>query len=138
MAAYLGFKVAEYQSDREPGPQNLKALEQFVIDPALATVTDFLTSLQIGGLGYRGNPPQARVRTVSINLRSKPYPTVRLMDCPTVSLEWRPYVLSTMKPAALVPNKVRPPYASTVEVVKLDGGWRVRTTTTDNTKTCTP
>ena len=137
LAAYTAFTGATDEAQRTPSRVS-KQLEQYAIDPALGTARGVLTQFQVSNIEWHGTPPASRTRVVRSNPTAQPYPTVTLIDCPTVSSTWRPYSTKTGKPVTTVKPKVAPPWATTATIALYKGKWAVQFEKTDMTRTCTP
>lgn len=136
--AYVRYAVETYNAERTPATDHSGQLSTLAIDPALGTFQGLLTQLQIAGIANRGEPPTSRVKIRKVDLTAKPYPTVTVVDCPTVSPTWMAYDIKTGKPVKVVANPVGPPYAITGTVVRYKAKWVVYRTTVDGKRTCTP
>jgi hypothetical protein len=137
LAAYSAFTNAVNQAQRKPGRVS-KALALHAIDPALGTARGVLTQFQVSNIEWHGTPPASRTRVLSAKPAATPYPTVTIVDCPTVSTTWRPFNSKTGKPVKTVKPKVAPPWATTATVALYKGKWMVQTEKTDMTRTCAP
>ena len=138
-AAYLSFVKSSDAAERSPARRaGSRSLANYAIDPALGTAQSQLIDFGVHGIEWRGTPPSSRTRVTTVDYGAQPYPTVSLVDCPTVSDTWRPYAVSTGKPLKLVTPKVAPPWATAVTVVLYKSRWMVRTANTDMTRTCQP
>ena len=137
LAAYTAFTNATNEAQRTPSRVS-KQLAQYAIDPALGTARGVLTQFQVSNIEWHGTPPASRTRVVRNNPTAQPYPTVTLIDCPTLSSTWRPYNTKTGKPVKTVTPKVAPPWATTATIALYKGKWMVQIEKTDMTRTCTP
>ena len=137
LAAYTAFTNATNEAQRTPSRVS-KQLAQYAIDPALGTARGVLTQFQVSNIEWHGTPPSSRTRVVKNNPTAQPYPTVTVVDCPTVSNTWRPFNTKTGKPVKTVQPKVAPPWATTATIAFYKGKWMVQIEKTDMTRTCTP
>lgn len=137
-SAYLKYTAATYQAERSPQKDHNAELTTLAVDPALGTFQGLLTQLQIAGIANRGTPPTSRVKVTKTDLSARPYPTVTVVDCPTVSPSWIAYDVKTGKPVTVVPNPVKPPYAVSASVIQYKGKWVVYSTKADRNHTCVP
>jgi hypothetical protein len=138
VAAYNRWAKATYEAERSPGKNHNQQLSALAVDPALGTFQGFLSQLQIAGIANRGTSPRPRAKAIAGDLSAQPYPTVTVVDCPTVSASWKPYNVQTGKPVKVVPNPVKPPYAVTAKVIKFKDKWVVDQTKADRNHTCSP
>jgi hypothetical protein len=137
-SAYGKYTEATYDAERSPQRDHNAVLTSLAIDPALGTFQGLLTKLQLAGIANRGTPPRSRVKVTKTDLNAKPWPTVTIVDCPTVSSSWVAYDVKTGKPVKVVPNPVNPPYAVTATVIRYKGTWVVYRTKADRNHTCVP
>ena len=137
-AAYLTYTAATYEAERTPEQDHNAELTSLAVDPALGTFQGLLTQLQVAGIANQGTPPTPRPKVTKTDLSAQPYPTVTIVDCPTVSPTWLAYDVTTGQPVTVVPNPVQPPYAVTASVIQYKGKWVVSSTSADRNHTCAP
>lgn len=136
--AYLAFVAASFNAERKPTDQSrIAAIKAHAVDPALVQEGEDLFQYRQSHIEWRGTPPSSRVSLGSVNF-SGTYPTVTLVDCPTVSKTWRPYDTRTGKPLKLVPPKVAPPWPTNAKIIYYRGNWMVQTAKADMSRTCKP
>ena len=108
------------------------------VDPALGQLENDLLTFASAGIAYRGTPPTSRTKVTKIEMQANPWPTVTVMDCPTVAPSWKPVYVKSGKPATLAPASAKPPYAVTAAVIYYKNRWAVYRTTVDRKHTCAP
>jgi hypothetical protein len=110
------------------------------VDPQQERDGAMLLQYSINHLIWRGTPPAPRATVAQMRLAAKPYPTVVVRDCPTVSTTWEPYDTShhTVVPVQYPKGSARPPFGITASVVKYKSRWRVEKVTTLMRTTCVP
>jgi hypothetical protein len=138
-AAYLAFINASHAAERNPANGNLlNAVRAAAVDPALAVEGEHLFGYRTSGIAWSGQPPVSRLTVEKISDGAAP--AVTLVDCPTLSPSWQPYLLSTHKPVPVTfpPGSAKPPHATTARVIYYKSRWMVQSTTTEVKATCTP
>jgi hypothetical protein len=138
LTAYLAYIAATYLAERSPSKSHTRQLSAHAVDPALGTIEGLLTQLQIAGIANRGTPPKSRVKIIKVDPLATPWPTVTLLDCPTVASSSEAYYIKSGRPVEVLPNKNKPPYAVTATVIQYKGRWVVYKTIADRTHTCAP
>lgn len=139
MTAYGRFTAASNTAERVPDKKsNGNALSGYSIDPALGGEQSDLINYTVNHIDWRGTPPRSRSKVTVSNFNATPYPTVTIVDCPTISKTWRPYNSQTGQPLKLVTPNVAPPWATTATVVHYKTRWVVQSRRVDMTRTCKP
>lgn len=110
---------------------------KFSFDPARANQLTYVAQLVQSGVAWKGSHPTPRLSVTAIDLEASPYPTVTLRNCPTPAPTWQAYYLATGKPVPGNPSAVPLPYEITVQMIKYQGQWGVKSLTSDSSKTCT-
>ena len=130
--------AASFTAERKPTDlSRIASIKAHAVDPALAQEGENLFQDRQSHIEWRGTPPSSRVRVTSVAANGT-YPTVTLVDCPTVSKTWRPYDARTGKPLKLVPPKVAPPWPTNAKVIYYRHQWVVQTAKADMSRTCQP
>lgn len=127
---YLAYNAWVAHAAMNPADPNLKALAGLASGSAYS---DALKNLNTSII-WKGKPASPRVRVTSVQSGGA---VVDLVDCalPGTLL---PYYVSTGKPVPQQKNPVPPPYATSVQVVKLKDHWSVTQASTNRSKTCSP
>lgn len=139
--AYLTYRATVTAAQESPSSSaRLKALAATTIDPQQGKDGNTLLQDHLDSIAWRGAPPRPRVTVTQNRLQAKPYPTVIVRDCPTVSASWRPYLTTDNKPVAVEypRGSARPPFAISVTVVRYKSRWVVQNVITSMRKTCAP
>lgn len=137
-AAYLAFEKASRDAERKPGDHTRrKGLRAHAVDPALSTEVGHLVGFASAGYAWFGQPPRPRVNVKSID-PGNPYTVVTLVDCPTVSTSWKPYVVKGHQPVPVTypSGSAKPPHALTATVIHYKSRWMVQKVVTDVRHTC--
>jgi hypothetical protein len=140
--AYEAFNDAARNAARHPyGKGDVKPagadFTRYTWDPFRGEYTSYIWGLAEQGLEYRGTPPTPHITVTSVELKAKPWPTVTLSDCQTNSSNWNLYNAKTGAVQPRASQKVRPPYRSTVTMIRYKKQWGVQKITLDSSRTCT-
>lgn len=140
--AYLAFATAAVKAQASPqdfvdGKDPATDFRKVAFDPIRAEYTAYIMGLAREQAGFRGTPPQPRLKVRSVGLKAKPYPQVILLDCQTPAPTWEKYVIKTGKSVPAANGPVPPPYELTVTLIYLDGHWGPQKVTADRSRTCT-
>jgi hypothetical protein len=139
--AYLAFRAVSYQAERAPEDYItwLGKLNATAVDPARTDEEHKLFQDRALAWAYRGTPPTSRTSVQTIALDAKPYPSVIVADCPTVSATWRVFDIKKNKPLQEVfpSGTAKPPYPTTATVIYSQSHWTVQQINTDVRRTCT-
>jgi hypothetical protein len=111
---------------------------KFTFDPFRSQYQIYIWALADKGEQYRGTPAISHITVTSVAMTAKPYPTVKLSDCPSDDSKWRLYnaVTGAVQPRAT--QKVSPPYRSSVTMIFYQNHWGVKRVVLDSSRTCTP
>lgn len=141
VAAYLRYRAIVNAAEKSPSSTRLlNELAAITADPQQQRDGAMLLQNRINQVAWRGIPPRSRAKVSESNLQAKPYLTVMVRDCPTVSATWKPYLTTTGKsvPVTYPKGSARPPYAFTATVVEYRSHWVVQKVTMYLRKTCAP
>lgn len=127
---YLAYNAWVTHALMYPNDPNVKALAGLASGSAYSEALKNLNSSVV----WKGTPATPRVRVISVQYSGT---VVKLVDCASPGT-LLPYYVSSGKPVPLQKNPVPPPYATSVQVVKLKGHWSVTEANTDGDHTCSP
>ena len=138
--AYLAFRTVSYRAEMAPDDYTtwLGKLNATAVDPARTDEEQKLFQDRALPWAYRGTPPASRTSVQTIALDAKPYPSVVIADCPTVSATWRVFDIKKNKPLRQVfpSGTSKPPYPTTATVIYYRSHWTVQQVNTDMRRTC--
>jgi hypothetical protein len=140
--AYEAFAAASTNASRDPLPLGSTyapaadyALYSF--DPMRTQTSAYLAGLAEQKAKFRGStPPTPRVRVKSVELDTKPYPTVMLTDCQSPTSDWDEYDQAGNR-VPNAPATASPPYLVTAKMIYYKDHWGLQSTTADTSRTCT-
>lgn len=130
---------AEYSAAIQDTRRNTTAkLDLLLAGQAKEAFDTAFASAKTAGVIYKGTPPTARIKVTS-DQSSASVPQVVLVNCPLQSQSdpFLAYYAASGKPVPVPTTAVKPPYAQTAKVFKVNGQWVVTQFSTDATKTCT-
>jgi hypothetical protein len=133
--AYIGYLRASYLVEADPAGIRRGDMTKLLGAKALKSINAFLDALGQAGIGYRGTPPDPRLKVVEV-ASSK---LVFLSSCPLQS-KTDPYhqvVLATGKPVKVSDRKPGPPYLRTLTMFHNKKRWVLIKFSDDTSRTCT-
>ena len=122
---------------RDPAHNSTSKLDVLLAGQAKTAFDGAFASAKTAGVIYKGTQPTARIKVTS-NQASGSVPEVVLVDCPlqSDSAPFVAYYAATGKPVPTPSAAVKPPYAQTAKVFKVNGRWVVTQFSTNATETC--
>jgi hypothetical protein len=133
--AYVDYLRAAYLVEANPGAIRRGDMTKLLGASALKSINASLDALGKAGIGYRGTPPNPRLKVVEV----KSAKLVFLSSCPLQS-KTDPYhqvVLATGKPVKVSDRKPGPPYLRTLTMFHNKKRWVLIKFTDDTSRTCT-
>jgi hypothetical protein len=133
--AYIAYLRAAYLVEEDPAGIRRGDMTKLLGAKALKSINASLDALGRAGIGYRGTPPNPRLKVVEV-ASSK---LVFLSSCPLQS-KTDPYhqvVLATGKPVKVSDRKPGPPYLRTLTMFHNKKRWVLIKFSDDTSRTCT-
>src|SRR5439155_17626381 len=111
--AYRAFNDALNEGLRDPSSNYAGTIAAHSVDPARETADSNIASFRLSHIAFRGTPPKPRIKITGSHLSATPWPTVTLIDCPTVSGTWKAVNTKTGQPAPTTypSGSAKPPHA---------------------------
>jgi hypothetical protein len=133
--AYIAYLRAAYLVEEDPAGIRRGDMTKLLGAKALKSINASLDALGRAGIGYRGTPPDPRLKVVEV-ASSK---LVFLSSCPLQSKTdpYRQVVLATGKPVKVSDRKPGPPYLRTLTMFHNKKRWVLIKFTDDTSRTCT-
>jgi hypothetical protein len=133
--AYVEYLRAAYLVEADPAGIRRGDMTKLLGAKALKSINASLDALGQAGIGYRGTPPNPRLKVVEV----KSAKLVFLTSCPLQS-KTDPYhqvVLATGKPVKVSDRKPGPPYLRTLTMFHNKKRWVLIKFSDDTSRTCT-
>jgi hypothetical protein len=133
--AYVAYLRAAYLVEADPAGIRRGDMTKLLGAKALKSINASLDALGRAGIGYRGTPPDPRLKVVEV----KSSKLVFLTSCPLQS-KTDPYhqvVLATGKPVKVSDHKPGPPYLRTLTMFHNKKRWVLIKFSDDTSRTCT-
>jgi hypothetical protein len=133
--AYVEYLRAAYLVEADPGAIRRGDMTKLLGPKARKSINASLDALGRAGIGYRGTPPDPRLKVVEVKLPK----LVFLTSCPLQSKTdpYRQVVLATGKPVKVSDREPGPPYLRTLTMFHNKKRWVLIKFSDDTSRTCT-
>ena len=133
--SYIEYLRAAYLVEANPASIRRGDMNKLLGSDALKSVNAALDALGKAGIGYRGTPPDPRLKVVTIASSA----LVFLSSCPLQSKTdpYRQIVLATGRPVKVSDRQPGPPYLRTLTMFHNKKRWVLIRFSDDTSRTCT-